>query len=167
MKKVRYFQKNGKLNLSNAFGNIFFIQSFSSNFKFCSFTLSQKSVRESFIFCLRLETGLGRPVKPGPGLVFLAIWKKFYRKDQSKIMNFGPSCRLGPGIIFCARAWGFGARFHGFIFGMFSMFNGFRITDFSFKINSLINLKEEKYSFKKLSTFCPSPYKSFVAPDSR
>ena len=45
-----------------------------------------------------METGLGRPVKPGR--VFLAVWKKFYRGYQGKIMDFGPSGRPRPG-----RAW--------------------------------------------------------------
>ena len=42
-----------------------------------------------------MATGLGRPVKPGPGLVFLAVWKKFYRGDQDKIVILG--LQAGPG----------------------------------------------------------------------
>ena len=49
-----------------------------------------------------METGLGRPVKPGPGLVFLVAWKKFYTGDQEKIVNFGLSGGPIPGLDFQA-----------------------------------------------------------------
>ena len=58
-----------------------------------------------------METGLGRPLESSParaklepGLVFfLQFGKNFYRGNQGKIVNFGPSDGPGPGW-----AWDFG-----------------------------------------------------------